>query len=61
MLSGDLLSEFRKHGPRDPATAGRYRDLVFLGGSASMNLLTRNFLGRDWTVDAYPTEPQLGR
>src|SRR3546814_6493424 len=34
-LSSDLLSEFRKHGLRDQATAQRYRDLVLApGGSA---------------------------
>lgn len=61
-LASDLLSEFRKHGLRDPATAGRYRDLVLApGGSASMNLLAKNFLGRDWTVDAYRAELELGR
>jgi thimet oligopeptidase len=52
-LASDLLSEFRKRGMRDAATAQRYRDLILApGGSASMNVLARNFLGRDWTVDA---------
>lgn len=60
-LSSDLLSEFRKHGLRDRTTAARYRDFVLApGGSASMNALARNFLGRDWTVDAYRAELQLG-
>ncbi|WP_257543694.1 M3 family metallopeptidase [Sphingopyxis sp. DBS4] len=61
-LASDLLSEFRKHGLRDQVTAMRYRNLILApGGSASMNQLARNFLGRDWTVDAYRAELQSGR
>jgi len=40
----------------------RYRDLILApGGSASMNELAREFLGRDWTVDAYRAELQSGQ
>jgi thimet oligopeptidase len=61
-LASDLLSEFRKHGLRDQVTAVRYRDLILApGGSASMNELAREFLGRDWTVDAYRAELKSGR
>jgi len=61
-LASDLLSEFRKHGLRDQATAMRYRNLILApGGSSSMNELAREFLGRDWTVDAYRAELQSGQ
>lgn len=60
-LASDLLSEFREKGLRDTATAQRYRDTVLApGGSTSMNVLARNFLARDWTVDAYQQELKLG-
>src|SRR3546814_10506943 len=36
-LSSDLLSEFRKHGLRDQATAQRYRDLVLDRKSTRLN------------------------
>ena len=56
-LASDLLSEFRKNGLRDQATARRYRELILApGGSDSMNVLAKNFLGRDWTVDSYRRE-----
>lgn len=59
-LASDLLSRFREAGLRDTATARRYRKLILEpGGSASMNVLARDFLGRDWSVDAYRKE--LGR
>jgi thimet oligopeptidase len=61
-LASDLLGEFRRNGMRDQATARRYRDLILVpGGSASMNTLVRNLLGRDWSVDAYRAELELGR
>lgn len=60
-LSSDLLSQFRQHGMRDKATAGRYRNLILApGGSASMNVLAHNFLGRDWSVEAYRAELAIG-
>ncbi len=60
-LASDLLSQFRAAGLRDQATARRYREQVLApGGSESMNTLARNFLGRDWSVDAYRRELERG-
>jgi len=60
-LASDLLSRFRTSGMRDPATARRYREMILApGGSESMNVLARNFLGRDWSVDAYRAELERG-
>jgi thimet oligopeptidase len=60
-LASDLLSRFREAGLRDAATARKYRELVLApGGSASMNVLARNFLGRDWSADAYRKELERG-
>lgn len=60
-LSADLLSRFRKAGLRDTATARAYRDLILApGGSESMNVLARKFLGRDWSADAYRRELEAG-
>lgn len=56
-LASDLMSRFRAAGLRDTATAGAYRSMILApGGSDSMNVLARNFLGRDWTVDSYRKE-----
>ena len=61
-LASDLLGRFRSAGLRDPATARAYREMILApGGSNSMNVLARNFLGRDWSVDAYRAELELGR
>ena len=60
-LASDLLSQFRAAGLRDRGTAQRYREQILApGGSASMNTLAKNFLGRDWSVDAYRRELDLG-
>jgi thimet oligopeptidase len=60
-LASDLLSPFRAAGLRDQATARRYREQILApGGSASMNTLARQFLGREWTVDAYRRELEQG-
>ena len=60
-LASDLLSQFRAAGLRDRGTAQRYREQILApGGSASMNTLAKNFLGRDWSVDAYRRELELG-
>lgn len=60
-LAADLLSRFRKAGLRDTATARAYRELVLApGGSESMNVLARKFLGRDWSVDSYRRELEGG-
>lgn len=56
-LAIDLMSRFRAAGLRDRATAQAYRDMILApGGSDSMNVLARNFLGRDWSVDSYRQE-----
>lgn len=56
-LAADLLSRFRKAGLRDKATAQAYREKILApGGSASMNVLAKDFLGRDWSVDSYRAE-----
>jgi thimet oligopeptidase len=60
-LAVDLLSRFRQAGLRDTATARRYRETMLApGGSESMNSLARNFLGRDWSVDAFRAELATG-
>lgn len=53
-ISTDLFTEFEKNGLRDKETALRYRDLVLAPGSSKPAAdLVRDFLGRDWTPDAY--------
>jgi thimet oligopeptidase len=53
-LAVDLLTRFQKEGLHNPATAAAYREMILApGGSESMNVLARRFLGRDWSVDAY--------
>ena len=60
-LAADLLSRFRTAGLRDPATAAAYRTMILApGGSESMNVLARNFLGREWSVDSYRKELEGG-
>jgi len=60
-LASDLLGEFRKSGLRNPETARRYRQMILApGGSESMNVLARSFLGRDWSVGAYRKELERG-
>jgi thimet oligopeptidase len=60
-LAADLLSRFRTAGLRDRATARAYREMILApGGSDSMNVLARDFLGRDWSVDAYRKELETG-
>lgn len=60
-LASDLLGRFRTAGLRDAATARAYREKILApGGSASMNVLARDFLGRDWSVDAYRAELERG-
>ncbi|MFN3314222.1 MAG: M3 family metallopeptidase [Hyphomonas sp.] len=53
-ISTDLFTEFETNGLRDSDTARRYRDLVLVPGSSKPAAeLVRDFLGRDWTPDAY--------
>ena len=59
-LAVDLLSEFREAGLSDVRTARRYRRTILApGGSDSMNVLARRFLGRDWSVRAYRDELEM--
>jgi thimet oligopeptidase len=53
-ISTDLFTEFQKNGLRDKETALRYRDLVLAeGASKQAASLVKDFLGRDWTPEAY--------
>jgi thimet oligopeptidase len=53
-ISTDLFTEFQKNGLRDKETALRYRDLVLSKGSSKPAAeLVKDFLGRDWSPQAY--------
>jgi thimet oligopeptidase len=53
-IATDLFTEFEKSGLRDTVTAERYRDLVLAPGSSKPAAqLVHDFLGRDWTPEAY--------
>jgi thimet oligopeptidase len=53
-ISTDLFSQFKKNGLRDSETAARYRDLVLAPGSSKPAAqLIHDFLGRDWSPEAY--------
>lgn len=53
-IATDMFTEFEKNGLRDPATAARYRDNVLAPGSSKPAAeLVHDFLGRDWTPEAY--------
>ncbi|KCZ99737.1 tetraacyldisaccharide-1-P 4'-kinase [Hyphomonas polymorpha PS728] len=53
-ISTDLFSVFEQNGLRDEATAARYRDLVLAPGSSKPAAqLVHDFLGRDWSPEAY--------
>lgn len=57
-ISTDLFAVFEKNGLRDTATAASYRDLVLAPGSSKpAGEMIRDFLGRDWSPEAY--EQQL--
>jgi Zn-dependent oligopeptidase len=54
VIAKDLFSVFRAHGLSDRATAGRYRRAVLEpGGSKPAAQLVKDFLGRDYSFDAY--------
>ncbi|MEH6695428.1 MAG: M3 family metallopeptidase [Hyphomonas sp.] len=56
-ISTDMFTEFEKNGLRDPDTAARYRDNVLASGSSKPAAeLVHDFLGRDWTPEAYEKE-----
>ncbi len=57
-IATDLFSRFEANGLRDAETAQRYREAVLApGASQPAAELVREFLGREWSVDAY--EQQL--
>ncbi|HZS37978.1 MAG TPA: M3 family metallopeptidase [Polyangia bacterium] len=54
VIAKDLFSVFRHHGLLDHATAQRYRRAVLEpGGSKPAAQLVKDFLGRDYSFDAY--------
>ncbi|GAA1830833.1 M3 family metallopeptidase [Luedemannella flava] len=54
VIAKDLFTVFKREGLLDSETAGRYRDAVLApGGSAPAAELVRDFLGREYTFDAY--------
>ena len=60
-LAVDLFTRFDKAGLRDVATARAYRETVLApGGSESMSVLAKRFLGREWSTDAYLARMRVG-
>ena len=56
-IATDMFTEFEKNGLRDIETAARYRDNVLAPGSSKPAAeLVHDFLGRDWTPEAYEKE-----
>jgi len=54
VIAKDLFSAFNPANLFDPRVAGRYRDLVLApGGSKDAAELVRDFLGRDYSFDAF--------
>ena len=53
-ISTELFSQFQQAGLRDTTTAQRYRsEILSQGASRPAAELVREFLGRDWSVEAY--------
>jgi thimet oligopeptidase len=53
-IAEELLSKFKKEGLRNKETANHYRHKILaVTGTAPASELVRNFLGRDFGVDAY--------
>jgi thimet oligopeptidase len=56
VIAKDLFSEFNSNDLFDHTVASRYRDLILArGGSADAAHLVRDFLGRDYSFDAFAT------
>mgnify|MGYP003626687244 FL=1 len=56
-IATDMFTEFEKNGLRNTETAARYRDNVLAPGSSKPAAeLVHDFLGRDWTPEAYEKE-----
>jgi thimet oligopeptidase len=54
VIAKDLFSAFNPEDLFDPDVAARYRDLVLApGGSKDAAELVRDFLGRDYSFDAF--------
>jgi thimet oligopeptidase len=54
VIAKDLFTRFAAEGLPAPVASVAYRDAVLApGGSAPAADLVRNFLGRDYTFDAY--------
>jgi thimet oligopeptidase len=54
VIAKDMFSAFQKAGMYDGATAARYRDKVLVpGGSKDAADLVKDFLGRDFSFEAY--------
>ncbi|MCB9962140.1 MAG: M3 family metallopeptidase [Hyphomonas sp.] len=53
-IATDMFSRFEENGLRDKPTAAHYRDSVLVPGSSKPAAdLVHDFLGRDWTPQAY--------
>jgi len=53
-IATDMFTAFEANGLRDAETAARYRDLVLAPGSSKPAAeLVHDFLGRDWSPEAY--------
>lgn len=53
-IASDMFSRFEQQGLRNRAVAAEYRDRVLAaGGSRPAAELVRDFLGRDYTIEAY--------
>jgi thimet oligopeptidase len=54
VIAKDMFSVFQKAGMYDASTAARYRDKVLVpGGSKDAADLVKDFLGRDFSFEAY--------
>jgi thimet oligopeptidase len=54
VIAKDMFSEFQRSGMYDAATAARYRDSVLVpGGSKDAADLVKDFLGREFSFEAY--------
>ena len=56
MIAKDLFTRFREAGLQDRATADAYRQAILEpGGTRDAADLVKEFLGRDFNLDAYKT------
>ena len=53
-IAEELLSRFKKDGLRNKKTADEYRSMILAKtGTRAASQLVKDFLGRDFSVDAY--------